>query len=538
MTTLFRKHRPQTFSNLVGQDLIITTLTNELKNNSFAQAYLFFGPRGTGKTTTARLFAKAINCQNRKPGSAEPCDTCSSCKEIANGRNVDVIEIDAASQTGVDNVRENIIENAQFKPTKSPRKIFIIDEVHMLSTSAFNALLKTLEEPPSHIVFILATTELHKLPATIVSRCQRFIFKKIPHDIMQTRLKKIAQEEGLQIDNEVLERIIDKSDGALRDAESLLGQISTLAKDSIITVDSVDLVLPAPPFGSALTLLDFLSQKDGHSALNHVAQLAQTGISADYFLAECLEALRIILHILVTKKIPAHNRILGDNHIKLIQKISGNLAVSEAIKLLDITLKRRQDSRFSPIPELPIDLLVVEYCSSSQEKDMSIATTTTPPSLQIQTPSTQKIDVRRPEKDVIPNSSHLTVPPQSTTPGLDKKKDTPSTITVQTISREALQAHWKKIIEWVGSKSHSLTFILNTTKISRIEGERVFINVPYDFHREKLMESKNKKLLEQGMQEITGVPLFIQCDVSGESTTDMGSLNALAASFGGEIVAT
>jgi DNA polymerase-3 subunit gamma/tau len=163
MTTIYRKYRPQTFSSLVGQEYIVQTITNELKLNKLAQAYLFSGPRGTGKTTLARLLAKAVNCEKRKEGEFEPCDTCTSCQEITAGRNVDVIEIDAASQTGVDNVRENIIENAQFKPTRSKYKVFIVDEVHMLSTSAFNALLKTLEEPPAHVLFILATT--NHLPA-------------------------------------------------------------------------------------------------------------------------------------------------------------------------------------------------------------------------------------------------------------------------------------------------------------------------------------------------------------------------------------
>jgi DNA polymerase-3 subunit gamma/tau len=178
MTTLYRKYRPQKFTDLVGQEYIVQTITNEIKLEHLAHAYLFSGPRGVGKTTLARLLAKAVNCSNRAKDTFEPCEECSSCQEITLGRNVDVIEIDAASQTGVDNVRENIIENAQYKPTKSPYKVFIIDEVHMLSTSAFNALLKTLEEPPAHCIFVLATTELHKLPATILSRCERFNFKK------------------------------------------------------------------------------------------------------------------------------------------------------------------------------------------------------------------------------------------------------------------------------------------------------------------------------------------------------------------------
>ena len=193
MPTIYRKYRPQKFSEVTGQEHIIKTIAGEIASGQIAHAYLFSGPRGTGKTTTARLLAKALNCEKRSEGNSEPCDNCLSCEEITGNRSIDVIEIDAASHTGVDNVRENIIDNAQFKPTKSKYKIFIIDEVHMLSTSAFNALLKTLEEPPAHVIFILATTELHKLPSTIISRCQRFNFHKIPTEQMRARLNALTQ---------------------------------------------------------------------------------------------------------------------------------------------------------------------------------------------------------------------------------------------------------------------------------------------------------------------------------------------------------
>ncbi len=171
---LYHKHRPQTFQDVIGQDHIVKTLSNQVTGDNVAHAYLFSGPRGVGKTTLARILAKAVNCPDRKEETDEPCNKCEFCKEISTSRSIDVIEIDAASHTGVDNVRENIIDNARFKPTKSKYKVFIIDEVHMLSTSAFNALLKTLEEPGSHVIFILATTELHKLPETIISRCLAF----------------------------------------------------------------------------------------------------------------------------------------------------------------------------------------------------------------------------------------------------------------------------------------------------------------------------------------------------------------------------
>src|SRR3989338_4041792 len=181
---LYHVHRPQDYEELIGQEYIVQTLSNQVASGKIAHAYLFSGPRGVGKTTTARILSKAVNCTNRKDSESNPCNTCTSCQEITAGNSIDVIEIDAASNTGVDNVRTNIIDNAQFRPTKSKYKIFIIDEVHMLSTSAFNALLKIMEEPPAHVIFVLATTELHKLPETIISRCEHHNFKKPKEELL------------------------------------------------------------------------------------------------------------------------------------------------------------------------------------------------------------------------------------------------------------------------------------------------------------------------------------------------------------------
>ena len=218
---LYHTYRPQTFDDVAYQSHIIETLKNQVIHKKVSHAYLFSGPRGVGKTTTARILAKAVNL-DLKEGTAEFDDTSTAAQEINNSRSIDIIEIDAASNTGVDNVREHIIENAQFQPTHLKMKVFIIDEVHMLSNSAFNALLKTLEEPPAHVMFILATTELDKIPETIISRCQLFRFKRVPFEEMKKHLQSILKQEDVVIDDDVLERIIHKGDGCVRDAMSLL----------------------------------------------------------------------------------------------------------------------------------------------------------------------------------------------------------------------------------------------------------------------------------------------------------------------------
>src|SRR3989338_10226564 len=204
---LYHKYRPQKFADVIGQDHIVKTLSQQIVSNTLAHAYLFSGSRGLGKTTVSRLLAKAINCTSRVEGSAEPCEQCTMCIAITNSRSIDVVEIDAASHTGVDNVRENIIENVRFAPAVLKKKIFIVDEVHMLSKGAFNALLKTLEEPPAYVLFILATTELHKVPETIVSRCERYDSTTIPAEQIIERLKMIAKAERVKVDVAVLGRL-------------------------------------------------------------------------------------------------------------------------------------------------------------------------------------------------------------------------------------------------------------------------------------------------------------------------------------------
>ena len=216
---LYRKYRPRSFSEVVGQDHITDTLQNELKSGRISHAYLFTGSRGTGKTTCAKILAKAVNCLSLQEG--DPCNTCENCTGIDDGSVLDILEIDAASNNGVENIRE-LRENAVFTPAKGKYRVYIIDEVHMLSTGAFNALLKTLEEPPSHVVFILATTEVHKLPATILSRCQRFDFKRIEPEVIAGRLAFVAKEEGLDLTGDAALLIASMADGGMRDALSIL----------------------------------------------------------------------------------------------------------------------------------------------------------------------------------------------------------------------------------------------------------------------------------------------------------------------------
>jgi len=278
MPSLSQQYRPKTFKEVCGQPSVVRALSNAITLNTLAHAYLFTGPRGTGKTTTARLLAKSANCSKRKK-SPDPCEVCSSCQEITKGHSMNVIEIDAASYTGVDNIRQ-IREEVNTPPSNAPHKIYIIDEVHMLSKGAFNALLKTLEEPPEHIIFILATTEIHKVPETIISRCQRYDFSRIDPSRIADKLQMIAKREAIQVDTKVFDLIALTAEGGMRDAESLLAQLFSLVeKDTSLTLETAQDFLGLSDdqairsFGEALfsdtpdkilTQIDTLI-KDGHN---------------------------------------------------------------------------------------------------------------------------------------------------------------------------------------------------------------------------------------------------------------------------------
>ncbi len=283
-----RKYRPQTFAEVVGQDHITRTLQNAVNANRLAQAYLFVGPRGIGKTSTARILAKALNCVNGP--TSQPCGECDVCKEIAEGRNLDVIEIDGASNNGVENIRD-LRDNAAYAPTRGPFKIYLIDEVHMLSTGAFNALLKTLEEPPAHVKFIFATTEAQKVPATITSRCQRFDLRRIPSDLIQKHLLYIAENEKITLDADAADAIARGADGGLRDAESMLDQMVAFCGERITMNDVMD-VFGFTPREVVGNLAQALFAADAQAALGIVAMQSEAGKDLSRLTAELIGHLR------------------------------------------------------------------------------------------------------------------------------------------------------------------------------------------------------------------------------------------------------
>ncbi len=355
----YRKYRPQSFSDFIGQEHIIQTLTNAISGGMISHAYLFAGPRGTGKTTLARLLAKAVNCENRK--GFEPCNKCFSCLEINSGRAMDLIEIDAASQTGVDEIR-NLKEGIRFVPSRLKYKVFIIDECHQLSKSAANALLKTLEEPPARVIFILATTEVHKMIPTILSRCQRFDFRKLKVSEIVKKLERDAKKEELKIGKSALELIATSSRGSIRDAESLLGQVVAFSSGKEIEAEDIREVLGLVDTAIVSQLTDFIAKNQAKEAIQFLHETLERGLDPQEFVKAMIDYLR---QGLLLKMTGGESKIvvgLTEEEIKKLASQIENLEISQISKIIERFLEAGNKIKYSPIPQLAIELAIIDSC--------------------------------------------------------------------------------------------------------------------------------------------------------------------------------
>jgi len=359
----YRKYRPKTFNEVAGQEAVIQTLTNSISRNLIGHGYLFSGAHGCGKTTVARLFAKAINCQNRKNNEFEPCNQCDSCLEINHGNSIDLIEIDAASNRGIDEIRE-LKEGIRFSPTKSKYKVFIVDEAHQLTKEAANALLKTLEEPPSHAVFILATTELHKMIATIVSRCQQFTFKKLKLPELVSRLEYILKQEKIKFEKKALELIATKASGSVRDAEKLLDQaVSFTESGGALKTETLQVILGTADKTAIFIFLEFLQTQKANLAFNLMSEMRFSGVDLKEFAKDLLEYLQEALFLKIEPTLESDFLLgLTKEEKERLLALAKNYTEQELKFIIEKFMEAENKMKYASIIQLPLELAVVDVC--------------------------------------------------------------------------------------------------------------------------------------------------------------------------------
>lgn len=533
---LYRTYRPQTFADVVGQSHVKTTLQSQLVSSQLAHAYLFCGSRGVGKTSLARILARAVNCTARGEGS-EPCNTCEACREMAAGAALDLIEIDAASNTGVDNVRDNIIGSTRFSPSRWKYKVFIIDEVHMLSTAAFNALLKTLEEPPAHILFILATTEPHKLPATIISRCQRFDFRRLALDDLQGRLTWLLQQEKRKADPAVITAIAQRADGSLRDAESLLGQALSGTKGTL-TLEQLSAVLPYADTSAVLDVADRIADHQAAEAVELVNQYVEQGVDLPTFTNALIEVLRKVLLVKLGGRLADYGIDLPADQEARVVAVAGRMSLGEVSQALGTLVRRKVEFKTTDIPQLPLELALVELAAKPA------ARMPMPPLTPVQaTPAPSPVPA--------PVNIQPTQPPKPTSKSPAVKAErTPETAGLATrpseaalaVTIDAVRAIWPQILQKVKEKNFSLfSFLRADRPIAVVEGT-LHIGVPYEFHARLIHEMRHRMILQQVLFDMLNAPVLIECvqvtaDEAGPAyAQEDKAVQSLLENFGGQVV--
>ncbi len=488
---LSRHYRPSQFKQMVGQKPIRLTLEQEIANNKITHAYLFCGPRGIGKTTTARLFAKAVNCLERKDGEFEPCNTCRVCTSINHGANLDMIEIDAASNTGVDHVRDHIIANARVAPSQQKYKIFIIDEVHMLSTSAFNALLKTLEEPPEHALFILATTEVHKIPETIISRCQRFDFRKVSFEEMIARMDFLVSQEHVNVAPAVLERIARHSGGHVRDAESLLWQILALDEKEI-GEEQADLFIPKTSLQHIFQWVHAVLDGNVAESIAWVNQMLEDGVDLKQFIDDTIDVVRKLMLIKVSNTLDKFS--LMDVESEMMMSLQKNLAEMSLTRLTDLLerlLSAHEEMAYYPrLPQLPLEMVAIGFTESRQEitKDE---------------PAVLVTEDLVSDVAAAPASSENAMPEPASLPVMEEP---PAESGV-----EGSDEQWKQVIAGLKGINHSLALTAGLAKILTIADGKIQLAFSYKFHCDRLLQVENKAAVEGVIEKVYGRRLAIVC---------------------------
>lgn len=518
---LYRKYRPKNFSDVYGQDHIISTLKNEIKENRISHAYLFTGSRGTGKTTCAKILAKAVNCESSADG--EPCNQCEVCRGLDSGAIYDVVEIDAASNNGVDNIRD-LREEANYTPSRGRYRVYIIDEVHMLSAGAFNALLKTLEEPPAHVIFILATTEVHKLPATILSRCQRFDFKRIQPETMAVRLKEVAGCEGLSLDDDAAVLIARIADGALRDGLSILDQCA--GREKSITADLVSQVAGLAGREVLHRLSDCVSSSDSASAIDTISELYQNSYDMERL---CVEMVNHFRNFLIVKTVKRSRELIicTDDEYQSIYDGAKKFTLENIIFALDLFQDTLVKIKSGANARIEMELAFIKLCEpkleqsneafldriSKLETAVKRGTISAPP----QVNSVEKTVVEHAEQKPEPEPELQPEPQPEPEPRSEIQHEIqPEPQTASPVINDEFN-QWAEFMDIIHKTDIALFGVL-TGASGTIMGEHFVIDSPNPTIKEFIKIPTHSKAIRQAVYELTGRNLRLAVAKKKESS--------------------
>jgi DNA polymerase-3 subunit gamma/tau len=489
---LYRKWRPQQWEDVVGQDHVVQTLRNALASGRQAHAYLFAGPRGTGKTTTARLLAKALNCTH-EPVAERPCGECEHCLAVAEGRYLDLIEIDAASNTSVDDVRE-LRERINFAPNQGRYKVYIIDEVHMLSTAAFNALLKTLEEPPQHAVFVLATTEVHKIPATVLSRCQRHEFRRLPVATIVAYLQDKLREESIEVEPAALDLIARQATGSMRDAISLLDQLASGGER--VTLAQAQDVLGTAGSEAVREVVRAIASGEVGDGLHAIHAALDRGADARQFARQVVDLLRGLL----LAQMGNRDLIEGTPEAKAeIEKLAGSCTTGQVLRAIKAFGEAASDRRTTWMAALPLEIALVEAVEAGErtapEPDRGSAkreASTSPSSSQGSAPETEA-DQAAAADDTPRDASHV------------EKDDSGK------IRFEFIVEHWRDVLQAARKRDPRVQALLNSCRPLGLEKGKLVIGFSSDLLREKMEKEHNLSIASLALEEVCQAGLGLRC---------------------------
>lgn len=489
-TALYREWRPQSFEDVVGQTHVTRTLQNALSGGRLSHAYLFSGPRGTGKTTIAKILAKAANCL--KAPSSEPCNQCESCRRISQGVSMDVIEIDAASNRGIDEIRD-LREKVKYSPAETRYKVYIIDEVHMLTAEAFNALLKTLEEPPAHVIFILATTEAHKIPLTITSRCQRFDFHRLSVQEIVFRLKEVCEKHSLNVEEAALYLVARQAEGAMRDALSLLDQVMAFSDRGQVTLEDTLLVLGSAPGEILQGISGAIVRGDTSRCLHLVEEISLQGKDLRQFTRDLLGHFR---NLLLCRVSGSPDSMAPDSDVPAseLTALASLFSEDDLVSIIRALAQLESDLRWATQPRLLLEVALIRLASGKAVADTPGRTAVRTEARSVARTETRAAEEERPTSGQTPAGSG---------------------------QLSNIRAVWPKVLEQVKNRSKPTEALLREAEPQDLRGDLLVLSVPYPFHKMRLEGEDQRRLIEKVLEQAGFAGLRIKVEISNpDSPTD------------------